>query len=95
MNAVLQWVLPVLVLAAIFAVPLVLRRKARTSYASAARVVLATYPILLAWSAFGTAIVAPVVWHEQLRMAASFAALAAVFYALWCLLVVRRNRRRM
>ena len=79
----------------VVAVPLVLRRKARTSYASAARVMLATYPVVLVCGAFGTAIVAPLIWQEQLRIAAIFAAMAAVFYALWCLLVVRRNRRRM
>jgi hypothetical protein len=76
----------------IFALPLALSRNARASYASAARIVLATFAVLVLLGAFGTAIVAPLVWSEQLVLAAFLAAFAGPIYALWCLFIVRRKR---
>jgi len=93
LKALGEWLPGLFVIVSIFAVPLVVRRGARISYASAARVVAATFPVVVLLGASGTTIVAPLVWSEQLRMAAFFAALAALIYAIWCVLVIRRNRR--
>ena len=92
MDKLSEWLPALALIGAFFIVPLALWRTARASYVSAARVVAASFMVVSVLAMFGTAIVAPLVWSEQLGMAAAYAAIATLIYILWCVLIVRRNR---